>query len=73
MAQQADQVGFFQTFIEEIGPQELSSLPQEAHSTAPLLNYMKEHGVPIAIPEGMDASKLDKAFRYGAHTPELKE
>ena len=34
---------------------------------------MREHGVPIAIPEGMDASELDKAFRYGVHTPELKE
>ena len=34
---------------------------------------MRENGVPIVIPRGMDDIELEKAIIYGAHTLALKE
>ena len=43
----------FQTHIEGRGPHEIEFLPQEAHAVAPLINYMRENGVTIAMYIGM--------------------
>ena len=32
-----------------------------------LINYMREHGVPIDIPRGMNKEDLAKELTYGAH------
>ena len=73
MAEQAQQVGFFQTCIEARGPHKISSLPQETHTVAPLLNYTRKNGVPISIPMGMNKEEIKKALSYGANSLYLKE
>ena len=48
-------------------------LPREAHSASPLLDCIRDPGVTIAMPQGMDDSDLYKAVSYGSHALELKE
>ena len=48
-------------------------IPPEAHTTAPLLNYMREHNVPIEIPRRMSKEELEKVLNYGARSSTKKE
>ena len=67
LAAQAKEVGLFQTCTEVRGPQELETLPAEAHTSEPLLRHAAEHGVPISIPRGMDKEEIEAAICYGTH------
>ena len=55
------------------GPPELATLPEGAHSEAPLLRHAVEHGVPIALPRLMYEDENEVALRYGTHASTLKE
>ena len=66
MARRAKQVRFSRACVEVRGSYELNSFPKEAHAAAPLLNYMREQGVPIYMPRSMNSIELKKALMYGA-------
>ena len=51
---QAKEVGLSQTCKEVQRPTGLATLPAGAHTASPLLRHTAEHGVPIALPQGMD-------------------
>ena len=40
---------------------------------APLLNHMRDHGVPIYIPRVMNIVELKKSLNYGAHSSVVNE
>ena len=48
-------------------------LPPEAHTKAPLLNYMSERGVHIVIPWEMNKLDIEKALNYRTHSSAQKE
>ena len=54
LAARAKEVGFFSTCTKLRRPYELATLPEGAHPAAPLLRHTAEHGVLIALPQGMD-------------------
>ena len=66
MARRDKQVRFSRACVEVRGSYELNYLPKESHAAAPLLNYMREQGVPIYMPRGMNSIKFKKALMYGA-------
>ena len=55
------------------GSSELDTIPAGAHPLAPLLHHASEHGVPIALPRGMDEEERGAAICYGTHASASKE
>ena len=51
----------------------MATLPAETYPAAPLLCHTAEHGVPIALPGGMDKEEKEAALRCGTHVSALKE
>ena len=54
-------------------PPELVTLTSGAHSVAPLLRHIAEHGVLIALPRGIDEEEKEAAIRYGTDASANKE
>ena len=51
-----------------------STLCHHRHTPrAPLLNYMRDHGLPIAIPQGMNKSDMEKTLQYSLHYSAIKD
>ena len=73
MARWAKQVVFFRAWVESRLPYELKSFPKKDHVAAPLLNYMREHGVTIDIPRGMNIIDLKKALAYRERPSAVKD
>ena len=48
-------------------------IPTETHPAAPLICHAAEHGVPIALLQGMDKDERDAAILYGTHASARKE
>ena len=69
----ANQVGFFRACIEARSPHKFDSFPKKDQVSAPLLNYTREHGVPIDIPRGINIIELKKALNYRAHPSVVKD
>lgn len=59
--------------MEAYDPYKLNYFHKEYHLAAPLPGYMRENGVPIDIPRGMDKEDLHRALKYGSHYSDLKE
>ena len=49
-------------------PHEINKLPPEAHTTALLLNYMRENDVPISMPQRTNKADLEKFLQYREHS-----
>ena len=64
---------FFQTCIEVRGPPELTTLSEGVLPAAPLIHHTAEHGVPIALPLGMDEEEKEAAIQYGDFVSSNKE
>ena len=45
----------------------------EAHPAAPLFCHAVEHGIPIALPRGMDKEERDATICCGPHASAIKE
>ena len=55
-------------------PPELATLPAGARPAAPLLRHTAaEHGVPIALLQGMDEEEKEADIRYGTYAFANKE
>ena len=54
-------------------PYELKPLPNQDQVMAPLLNYMRDHGVPIDIPRGMNNTEIHRGLTYEIHSYAVKE
>ena len=72
LAAHSIEVGFFQICTEVHRPPELDTLPAEAHPAAPLLRHESDHGVPIALPQGMDKEERDADIYYDTHASNIK-
>ena len=48
-------------------------LPTGAHLAAPVIRHTAEHGVLIALPQGMDEEEKEAAIRYGTYASDNKE
>ena len=59
--------------MESQGSHKLNIMPLETHTTAPIFNDLREIGVTIAMPWGINNTDLEKALQYGTHSSALKE
>ena len=53
MERQAIQVGFLWACVEAHIPYKLNYFPNKARLAAPLLNFLRENGIPIVMQRGM--------------------
>ena len=72
MSRKSNQVGFSVSCVDSRRPHELNFITKEPHMSEPLLKYMREHGVPIDMPRGMNSVELKKAMEYRAHSSVVK-
>ena len=48
-------------------PPELATLSAGVNPVAPLIHHTEEHGIPIALPRGIDEEEKEAAIRYGTY------
>ena len=73
MERRVKQVVFSRASVEAHGPEELNSFPKEAQVAVPILSCMRNHGVYIYMPRGMNKIELKNALTYVAHSSTVKE
>ena len=73
MVRCANQGSFFRACVEACDPYELNSLSKEYNVVEHILNHMREHGVPVCMPIGMNIVYLNKALAYGARSSAFME
>ena len=63
----------FQSCTKVRRPPELATLPDRAYPASPLISHSEEHGVLVALLQGMYEQEIKAALRYGTHASSLKE
>ena len=72
IARHVKEVRFSRALVELIGPHELNYFNNEDNAVASLLNYMRDHGVPIHMPRVMNSVELKNPLNYEEYSSAVK-